>query len=95
MKLKKIWIAALGIAVIAVGGIYAGKAIHYQNKGIFMSNTTFSGIDIGGKTIGKQQKPSIQPFLIVNSRFPKTKNRLVNFRPRVQESFLTQKRPLP
>jgi len=56
MKLKKIWIAALGIAVIAVGGIYAGKAIHYQNKGIFMSNTTFSGIDIGGKTIGEATK---------------------------------------
>jgi hypothetical protein len=50
-KKPLIWIGA----IVALGAIYAGGALHYSNSNTFMPNTSIAGVNVAGKTANQAQ----------------------------------------
>lgn len=50
MKKKKGLVIGLVTAVVAVGAIYVGQAIHYSSAQVFFKDTEIAGVNVGGNT---------------------------------------------
>ena len=50
MKKKTGFIIGIATAIIAVGAIYVGQAVHYSSAKVFFKDTEIAGVNVGGST---------------------------------------------
>lgn len=50
MKKRKAFVIGIVTAVVAVGAIYVGQAMHYSSSKVFFKDTTIAGVNVGGST---------------------------------------------
>lgn len=50
MKKRKAFVIGLATAIVAVGAIYVGQALHYSSAQVFFKDTEIAGVNVGGST---------------------------------------------
>lgn len=50
MKKRKAFVIGIVTAVVAVGAIYVGQALHYSSSQVFFKDTEIAGVNVGGST---------------------------------------------